>query len=306
MRRLPPSVVAIGTFDGVHIGHVAVLDAARREARRRGATAVAYTFDASPRSILGGEAAHLLLPPHAKHVLLRQHVDRVVEAPFLSLRDLSPEAFVRTELAAKLDAIAIVVGQSFRFGRDRSGDLAALQKGIADRPLDAIAVELVEAGGEPITSTRIRAFVRKGAVEEAGALLARPPTLLGPVVRGDGLGRTLGFPTANLSIDPAVLLPADGVYSARAFCGALATAALVYVGIRPTLGASSRRCEVHLLTAPAEDLTGQMMEVHLHRRVRGDRAFASLAALRCAIAADVASIAAATSSPAPTRAFFVG
>jgi len=297
--------VAIGTFDGVHVGHVAVLGAARHEARRRGATAVAYTFDASPRSILGGEAAHLLLPAHAKHTLLEQHVDRVVEVPFLSLRDLSPEAFVQMELVEKLDAIAIVVGRSFRFGRDRSGDLTALQRVTGDRSLDAIAVDLAEMGGEPITSTRIRELLRRGAVDEAACLLARPPALLGPVVRGDGLGRRLGFPTANLSIDPAVLLPADGVYSAWAFCGALATAALAYIGIRPTLGTSSRRCEIHLLTAPDEDLTGSTMEVHLHRRLRGDRTFASLDALRCGIAADVASVAA--SAPlARDHAYFVG
>ncbi len=274
------NVIAIGTFDGVHRGHQRVLEAARAAAAACGGQTVAYTFDVPPRVAAGLEQARLLLGPDAKRVLLARWVDRVVEAPFAALRGLSPEAFVREVLAGQLAARAVVVGETFRFGAGRSGDANQLAVLARAAQIDARRVAPVLADGAPISSTRIRALVAAGAMEAAAALLGRPPLVRGEVVAGDGLGRTLGFPTANLAVDPRVLLPGHGVYVGRAFAAGLRSLALVYVGRRPTVHGATERCEAHFLDDPGRALVGERVEVHVYRMLRPDRRFPNLDALR--------------------------
>ncbi len=272
-------VVTIGTFDGVHRGHQSVLAAARRATALHGGRCVAYTFDVPPRAVTGGGDAQLLLLPSTKRILLGAWVDRVIEAPFLEVRDRSPRAFARDVLIDELAARAVVVGESFRFGVGRSGDVGLLASLAAEMGFDLVVVPPLILGTEAVSSTRIRGLLQAGDVEEATALLGRPPLLRGDVVPGDGIGRTLGFPTANLRLDPRVLVPRHGVYFSRAYAGGIRSLALTYVGRRPTLADSSIRCEVHLLDAPSRELRGETIEVHLYQLLRPDRAFATLAAL---------------------------
>ncbi|MEW5825990.1 MAG: riboflavin kinase [Candidatus Bipolaricaulota bacterium] len=302
------SVVAVGMFDGVHIGHAAVLAAARREASRRGAASVAYTFDVSPRAAIAGGPPALLLPPDARRSLLSRSADRVVEGTFAHLRLLTPHEFVEREIVNRLAASAVVVGYDFRFGHERRGVVETLRGEATSHGVDVVVVDPVYVDGLPVSSTRIRALVRAGAVEEARRLLGRPPVLLGTVVRGDGLGEQLGFPTANLDVSPAVLLPADGVYAAWAFAAPSpgATASLVYIGSRPTLEDSPQRVEAHLLRRPVTDLRNRRLEVQLLTRIRGDRPFPSLEELRRAIAADVDAVAANVDLFPPSEALWVG
>lgn len=281
------SVVTIGTFDGVHRGHQRVLAAARHEARRRSAMCLAYAFDVPPRAIAGGDAVRLLLPPETKRRLLARRVDGVVEASFGDVRGLAPDAFVRDVLRRELNAEAVVVGESFRFGAARSGDVAALASLAAAEGIALAVVPPLVAGGEPVSSTRIRSLLEEGDVERAARLLGRPPLLRGDVVAGDGIGRTLDFPTANLSLDPRVLIPKHGVYVSRAYLPGIRSLALTYIGRRPTVKHSPLRCEVHLLDAPGRDLRTDIAEVHLYRFLRGDLPFASLAALRDQMCADL-------------------
>jgi riboflavin kinase/FMN adenylyltransferase len=273
-------VVTIGTFDGVHRGHQSVLAAARRTAALHGGDSVAYTFDVPPRAVTEGGDAQLLLSPSTKRVLLRAWVDRVIEAPFLEVRDRSPRAFARDVLLDQLAARAIVVGDSFRFGVGRSGDVDLLASLAEEMRFDLVVVPALILGTEAVSSTRIRSLLRSGDVEKAAILLGRPPLLRGEVVAGDGIGRTLGFPTANLCLDPRVLVPRHGVYFSRAYADGTRSLALTYVGRRPTLADSSVRCEVHLLDAPGRELRGETIEVHLYQLLRPDRAFATLAGLR--------------------------
>ncbi len=288
------TVVSIGTFDGIHLGHQAILVEVRRQADRRGIPSVAYAFGLPPRLQIGGRAERsLLLPEAVKTRMLLRAVDRVVRASFSEIRTLSPEAFAEAILGEQLQAASVVVGPSFRFGVERAGDPEILRS-LGDRlGFSVTVVPPVLVGGEPVTSTRIRALLSEGEVAGAAALLGRPPVLVGDVALGDRVGRTLGHPTANLAIDPHVLLPAHGVYVASAFAGKppnpVPRPALLYVGTRPTLGAEggALRCEVHLLDAAEGDLYGERIEVHLLQRLREDRSFPSLEALRLQIERDV-------------------
>jgi riboflavin kinase/FMN adenylyltransferase len=272
--------VAIGTFDGVHRGHQTVLAAAQRAAAASGGRSIAYTFDVPPRTLAGGEQTRLLLPPSIKRALLRTWVDDVIEAPFRELRDQTPAGFVHDVLVQELGARSVVVGTSFRFGKERSGDVSALAALTRNEGLNFILVPPLLCAGSAVSSTRIRDLLASGKIPDASDFLGRPPVLRGDVVPGDAIGRTLGFPTANLRLDPRVLLPQDGIYVSRAFVEDTRSLALCYVGRRPTLAVSDVRCEVHLLEPPVLDLLGRDVEVHLYRLLRLDTAFPSLDELR--------------------------
>ena len=287
------TVVSIGTFDGVHLGHQAVLAEVRRQAERRGITGVAYAFSLPPRLRINGEADRcLLLPETVKFRLLASAVDRVVRASFSEVQTFSPARFAEEILAERLHAELVVVGPSFRFGEERTGDPEALRAIGGRLGFSVTVVPPVLADGEPVNSTRIRSLLSDGDVTGVSALLGRPPVLVGDVAIGDRVGRTLGFPTANLTIDPYVLLPAHGVYVARAFIGdppdPSPSPALLYVGTRPTVEAEggALRCEAHLLVKPNGDLYHKRIEVHMLDRLREDRSFPSLEALRLQILRD--------------------
>ena len=285
------AVVTIGTFDGVHLGHRRVLSEVTRQAEESGADAVAYAFRRPPRrELLGAPGRFLLLPEATKVRLLQQTVDRVVRARFADVRKLSPPRFAKDLLVDRLGAVAVVVGPSFRFGARRAGDLDTLRRLGTRHGFTVTVVPPVTIGGESVNSTRIRALVEAGEIAGATALLGRPPLLVGEVTHGDRVGRTLGYPTANLAIGKAILLPGDGVYAAYAFVADDPTPrpALLYLGTRPTIAALAPepRCEVHLLSASDEDLYERRIEVQLIERLRTDRAFPSFGALRRQIARD--------------------
>lgn len=281
-------VITIGTFDGVHTGHRAILSMAWQRAQELNLDSTAYTFLRPPRSYAPDAPRRiLLLPPQVKRRLLSRFVDRIVDAEFSEIRDLSPSDFFREILVAQLQARAIVVGEGFRFGRQREGT-AAILRALGEE--HGVAVHLVPpifVDSEPASSTRIREHIRSGEIEPATHLLGRPPLLFGTVVEGDRLGRGMGFPTANLTVAPEVLLPSDGIYFVHAFVRGERFHGLLYVGRRPTFESDELRCEVHLLSEPEQALYGGTMELHLLGHLREDRAFDSAEALARQIAQDV-------------------
>jgi len=282
------TVATIGTYDGVHLGHQAVLGVLLDVARSRGADPVACIFEVPPRrSIAPSPSPHLLLPIELRRRILSRYVERVVTLDFTEVRDLEPTAFVEEVLVGKQEIQDVVVGSGFRFGRGRTGSIEDLRRLGPKLGFRAHGVPPVIAGAQPISSTRIRRQVADGHVDEAAKLLGRPPVLWGRVTHGQKVGRTLDRPTANLDIHPHVLLPADGVYMAHAFWGGRREHALLYVGRRPTLGEGERRCEVHVLSEDAFDAYDLGMEVHVHAMLREDRRFDSLDALRAQIDRDV-------------------
>ena len=269
LERKPRSV-AIGTFDGVHVGHRRVLEAALAAGR----TATVVTFDPHPRTVLGNQV-ELIVPLQRRLELLAEAgIEDVLVVEFtLELAGLEPEEFAEETLRA-IGAEVVVAGASFRFGRGRAGDLDALRRlGFEVRPVPL---------AEGVSSSLIRQLLRTGEIERAAQALGRPPELEGIVVSGDARGGTLGFPTANLRVDPDVLVPAYGIYAGFAE----STRAAVSVGTNPHYGGNERRIEAFLLDFEG-DLYGRRLVVELWRRLRDERAFSSEEELVAQIGRDV-------------------
>jgi len=282
------AIVTIGTFDGVHRGHQALLSTVRRHAATAGRSSIAYTFGRPPRTLSRTDPGRtLLLPEHLKHRILLDYVDAIECAEFPQVSRMPPEQFAEQILLRKLDTHTLVVGEGFRFGQGREGSTETLLALGKDRGFSLVTVPSVSAHGAIVSSTRIRRMVADGRAEDASELLGRPHLVFGRVESGDRIGRTLGYPTANLHLDPYVLPPGAGIYYVHAFYGNTRSHALLYVGTRPTIGGNTLRCEVHLLSNPQGNLCGHHLEVHVLKRLRPDRAFPSLDALRGQIARDV-------------------
>jgi riboflavin kinase/FMN adenylyltransferase len=210
-------VVALGNFDGVHLGHQEVLRRAVEEGRRRGMKVVAATFHPHPRAVLGGgDPPKLLTPLESRcEMLLGYGADEVWVIPFdTELSKKSPKQFVRDVLLGEGKAAVVVVGENFRFGHKAAGDFRDLLRLMREAGGTAVGVKVRGAGEEgEISSTRIRALISEGEVTEAAGLLGRPYVLRGEVVVGDKRGRSIGFPTANVLPDADAVIPARGVYA---------------------------------------------------------------------------------------------
>jgi riboflavin kinase/FMN adenylyltransferase len=269
-----PRVVAVGRFDGVHRGHQSLFQEARRVAPAL--TLTAYTFPPRGPSLLTADA---------KSRLLREHADEALTVPWELVRDLGPEEFLRDEIAARLDAAAVVVGPDHRFGRDRSGDLALLQRRAGPLGLAVHVVEPLRLGGAVVSAARIRDLVAAGDVGSAAALLGRPPWLVGSPTPGAKLARTLGYPTVNLDLAPELVRPRPGVYAAWAQWPNGAGEALFYIGERPTFPGMPPSAEVHLFVPPQGEVRGPV-EVHLIQFLRPDQRFATAKELSQQIARD--------------------
>jgi riboflavin kinase / FMN adenylyltransferase len=280
----------LGNFDGVHLGHQAVLRRAVEEGRRREARVVAATFEPHPRAVLApGEQPKLLTTLELRReVLLSYGADEVWAIRFdRELSRKSPEEFVRDVLVGEIGAEAVVVGENFRFGYRAAGDVGDLERCMRSLGGDAYAVAVrSEDGKGGISSTRIRELVAGGEVEEAARLLGRPYVLRGEVVVGDRRGRSIGFPTANVLPDPAVVIPARGVYAGFVRVGKDVYAAATNVGVAPTFEGREDRVEAYLLDFEG-DLYGRVVDVSFLRRIRPEEKFSGVEELRAQIARDV-------------------
>lgn len=286
-----PTVLTMGFFDGVHRGHQALVRRTAERAAEESARAVLVTFWPHPLAVLRpAEPLPLLTTLDEKLERLRAlgGLDLVVTLPFThELSLLSPEQFLDT-VSTHFALRALVEGPDFAFGHQRAGDLNWLRRAGAARGF-AVETLRVDAGGERISSTRIRDLVARGAVDEATEFLGYPYMLTGEVIEGDKRGRLLGFPTANLRLDPVKLLPANGIYVVRVRLLGDTRAerpGVANIGVRPTIGEGLQRLvEVHLLDTQL-DLYGQRLAVEIVARLREERRFPGLDALKAQIAAD--------------------
>lgn len=280
-------VLTIGNFDGVHLGHRALIAATRARADRDGAPTAVLTFDPAPRDVLrpGNPIPRIQSLDRKLVHLEKAGADAVVVQPFdRALAAVEPEDFAERFLATALGVRAIVIGREFRFGRGRRGDAALLRERLG---VDVVEVAPVCDTIGVVSSSRIREALGRGQVALAMALLGRPHELVGGVVEGDRRGRTIGFPTANL-VPSGGMLPPNGVYAVRVDTGdGEPRPGVANLGIRPTFGASSVRLEVHLLDFDG-DLYGQRLVVGLVDRIRDERRFSSIDALIAQIRADAA------------------
>ena len=265
-----PRAVAIGTFDGVHLGHRRVI----ATAVTAGPAPTVVTFDPHPRLALGYGVELLTTLERRLELLAALGVEETLVVTFdLELARLEPEAFVERVLRP-IGATTVVAGENFRFGRGRSGDVDLLAR---------LGLEtLVVAVGDGVSSSAIRASLRVGDVRGAARALGRPAEVEGVVVAGDARGGTLGFPTANLAVPHELLVPRFGIYAGSA----RGHRAAVSIGTNPHYGGSERRIEAFLLDF-ADDLYGERLVVELWERLRDERAFASEAELVRQIALDV-------------------
>jgi riboflavin kinase/FMN adenylyltransferase len=286
------SVLAIGNFDGIHLGHQAILRATVQRGAKTGDVATALTFDPSPRKVLRPESAPLRLSTSAQRMDLFGAVglEAAVVLPFtLDLARLSPEEFVEQILVNGLRVRAVLVGENFRFGHKQAGDVALLRElgarhGFAVEIIPPVALER-----EIVSSTAIRREIAAGKVTHAARLLGRPFVLTGEIVSGTGTGRRFTFPTLNLKPDQE-LLPARGVYVTRTLLEGEAKSrrSVTNVGMRPTFNGASLSVETHLLDFSGE-VTAKRMEVRFWKRLREEKKFTTPEELRAQIARDIAS-----------------
>jgi riboflavin kinase/FMN adenylyltransferase len=272
------AAITVGTFDGVHRGHWSVLQRLRETAADAGLVSVLVTFDPHPLKIVRPEVAPELLttPNEKKEILTLSGLDFAVFLSFTrSLSRYLPEEFVRDVLLSRFQLKRLVVGYDHGFGRDRKGDVETMKMIGAKHGFEVEVMEPVLMNGEAISSSRIRSALRDGRVERAAQGLGRPYSLAGIVVHGEGRGRTLGFATANVSVDHAdKLLPKQGIYAVRASFRSHLGLGLLHLGPRPTFRGSPPSIELHLLDFDG-DLYGEPVRVEFLTRLRDVQPFAS-------------------------------
>lgn len=284
----PSSVVTLGNFDGVHLGHRELFRHLVKTARQLNCPSIVYTFDPHPLKFLAPDKAPLLLntPEEKQRLIAASHIDYLIKTPFTAeFAAMTPEQFVDDVLIEKLQVKSLVVGYDYAFGKGRRGDTKFLKASGAEKGFTVDVLQPVEADGLPYSSTRVRNMVAEGDVAGVVRLLGRQYNLEGRVVAGDQRGRELGFPTANLETDKE-LLPAPGVYAVKVRHGSQEYNGVVNLGKRPTFEGDASTIEVHLL-----DYTGQLydqnLRVYFVERLRGEKKFLTVDELVNAIAADV-------------------
>lgn len=309
--RLPDrkSVVALGFFDGVHLGHQAILRRAKLLAQEIGGISVAVTFDRHPLAVVGSGPPPLLLTSRQQRwkYILETGVEAVVELPFdKQFSQLSPESFIDEILVDRLGAVAVVVGYNFHFGRQGRGDVRLLQKRGRMYGLQVQEIAPVLWEKEVVSSTRIRQLLKEGRVEEAARLLGRFYRLAGEVVPGEGRGQKLGFPTANLGVKPERLIPADGVYAVGVWhissrggevkqmngvsvkeAASQPWAGVLAISDKPTFGGGMRTVEVHIIEQ-RQSYYGEQLEVAFWEWLRPIRCFKNGKELARQLRADIA------------------
>ena len=294
-RKLVRPVLTIGNFDGIHLGHRAIMETIIERARLLDGEAVVLTFDPHPRKVLQPDRAPSLLATREQKLeaLEAIGIDVVILQPFdLEFAKTSPEDFVRNIVFAGIGPAEVFVGYDFHFGRDREGSMAALSEIGARLGFSVTIIPEIRINDRDVNSTRIRSLLAEGEVEEAANLLGRPFSVRSIVLEGDRRGRTLGFPTANLAPENEIL-PAVGVYAGevRVFRDGSAAddrySAVINVGQRPTFYKEGRLlAEAHLLDFDG-DLYGLPVELSFRHRLRQEQKFPGPEELKVQIAADI-------------------
>jgi riboflavin kinase/FMN adenylyltransferase len=285
-----PLFLAIGVFDGVHLGHQAVISTSARNAKEHGGTPVVVTFDPHPAKVLRPAAApHLLTATKHKIELIRSlGVEHLLVIRFdKDFADTKPEQFVEQLVTHSRPLREICVGHEWSFGKNRAGNLALLKQLGSRQSFDVIGIAPVMVGGKTVSSTAIRGAIEEGDFASASRMLGRDFTILGTVKPGAQLGRKLGFPTANLGAHNEQF-PPNGVYVAEAILHSKVYKAVANLGYRPTVagGNPERLLEIHFLDLN-RDIYGEDVEVRFLRYLRPERKFENLDALAAQIAADV-------------------
>jgi riboflavin kinase/FMN adenylyltransferase len=272
------AVVTIGNFDGVHLGHQKIIAITKEKAKTGGGESVAYTFRPHPRAVIHPDAPPALLLTYDEklQVLASQGIDVTIEEPFSrEFSTTSPDTFFRDILIGHLKARAVVVGYDFAFGRQREGSLRLLETFCQQSGVELTIVPPLKVGDETVSSTAIREHLMRGEIERANEMMGRQFSYRGVVIKGEGRGRTIGFPTANLKLDSKLALP-YGVYATWANLNGKIFPSVTNVGVRPTFQVGSQELpaliETHLLDETI-DLYGHTLEVRFVQKLRNEIRF---------------------------------
>jgi riboflavin kinase/FMN adenylyltransferase len=282
------TAVTIGTFDGLHRGHQALIEHTKRYASHEGLQTLVFAFSQPPQNYFGAQKP-LLIPLEKKLALLEKEFDYVLSVDFPDVSWMEASLFVEDVLVKKLKTKILIVGTDWRFGKERKGDLTLLKKQGEAGDFRVETVAPVRHQERVISSTAIRELILSGQVNLAKDFLGYIPSLSGRVIHGDGRGRLLGYPTANLAVAAELARPAEGVYAARARYRQYCKDAILYIGKRPTFDGKIQTVEVHLFET-AENLYGSEMEVELLQHIRGDLQFADSNSLQRQIELDVSEV----------------
>ncbi|MDA8082119.1 MAG: bifunctional riboflavin kinase/FAD synthetase [Nitrospiraceae bacterium] len=287
-QRYDRSILTLGNFDGLHRGHQELINMVITRARETGAVSMVVTFRPHPLKILCPEKCPPLISIYEEKIKLIGDlgIDVLVKIPFtLEFAGMAPEAFVRDVLCHMLGAREIFVGANYRFGRERKGTVQTLSDLGRECGFIVREVEQISFGGEVISSTKIRQLLKDGEVGHAARLLGRDYAITGVVVRGDGRGRTLGFPTANIAPKHAII-PSHGVYAVRLYVREMFYDGIANIGVRPTFDKQILSIEANLFDFN-EDIYGEEISVYFLEKIRDEKKFGSVDELVSQIRQDV-------------------
>ena len=282
--RLKNAVVTIGTFDGVHVGHRKIISGIKDLADETGGETVLLTFFPHPRMILHpeDESLKMINTINEKAEMLEQiGIDHLIITPFSrDFSNQSPEDYIRDVLVNKIGTKKIVIGYDHRFGKDRQGGFADLQRLGPVYGFDIVEIPEQDISEVAISSTRVREALLNGAIELANAFLGYPFFITGTVVRGDQIGRQIGYPTANIVIDEKYkLIPLDGIFAVKVKTGDTIYNGKAYIGTRPTINGVTRNIEVNIFNFDKE-IYNEQIRMEFYHFIRGDMKFASLDELK--------------------------
>ena len=281
------SVVAVGSFDGVHLGHKAMLNALSEEAKKRNLKSVVVTFDVenSPKSDLGSLADE----EKKKELLFNNGVDHIVSLPFCELKDVSAFDFAKKVLFEKLGAKAVVCGYDFRFGKDREGNIDFLKENLSPYGVEFITPKAVMSDNTPISSTMIRNAVSNGDFTLANSLLGHEFSFKAEIISGRHLGRTLGFPTINQKFPKTLVVPKFGVYAVRVLLCGKEYNGVANFGIKPTIASDTEPiCETYIFDYSG-DCYGETAQISFVSMIREEKKFSSLEELAMQVERDKSS-----------------
>ncbi len=281
------SVVALGNFDGVHMGHQKLLKTALGVAKKQQRIAIALSFYPHPTKVLSDTPKPLVMARRdRKNKMKAIGVDLFIEYPFTKeFAKSTPQAFFEEVLVKKLHVKTIVIGSNYYFGKNKAGDVAFLKEMGARYDVQIEVVDTVEVDGTVVSSTHIRELIQEGALERAKTLLGSPYTIVGSVVHGKKLGRTIGYPTINVIADPDRVYPPNGVYATYVKVYDTLYMGITNIGYNPTVGGTQKTVETHIMHF-SQDIYGEEVEVMFHHMLRPEKKFESIQALSQQIARD--------------------